>query len=128
MAAFIRKNNLVDELQALNWASFARQYNGPSYKVNKYDTKMARAYAEFGGTNLSVTGDPMFLRLGHSGAEVREMQVMLRRAGYPLIIDGDFGPATKRSVMGFQRDSGLTVDGIVGPATWSALDSIAGRA
>lgn len=36
-------------------------------------------------------------------------------------IDGDFGPVTKSAVEQFQTDSGLTIDGIVGPATWAAL-------
>src|SRR5438093_13714446 len=36
-------------------------------------------------------------------------------------IDGSFGPDTKQAVESFQSGSGLTVDGIVGPATWAAL-------
>lgn len=40
---------LVRALQQRNWAKFAEVYNGPGYKANKYDTKMASAYAQFGG-------------------------------------------------------------------------------
>jgi peptidoglycan hydrolase-like protein with peptidoglycan-binding domain len=36
-------------------------------------------------------------------------------------IDGVFGPKTKDSVKSFQEGEGLTVDGIVGPATWGAM-------
>jgi len=43
-AAFLKANNLVQPLKDLNWAKFARGYNGPGYKKNKYDTKMAAAY------------------------------------------------------------------------------------
>jgi len=32
-------------LQTLDWPTFARLYNGPDYKKNDYDTKMAGAYA-----------------------------------------------------------------------------------
>lgn len=42
---FIRANGLADELQRLDWAGFARRYNGPSYATNQYDTRMAEAYA-----------------------------------------------------------------------------------
>ncbi len=31
-------------LKALDWATFARRYNGPKYKENKYDTKLKTAF------------------------------------------------------------------------------------
>ena len=46
-------------------------------------------------------------------------------------IDGDFGTATEKAVKEFQRDAGLTQDGICGPKTWAALkaavDKISGK-
>src|SRR5664280_3322498 len=33
----------------------------------------------------------------------------------------DFGPETTTAVQDFQREFGLTVDGVVGPVTWAAL-------
>ncbi len=36
-------------------------------------------------------------------------------------IDGIFGQNTKNSVIIFQKQNGLTADGVVGPRTWSAL-------
>ena len=44
---FIKTNKLDGALRAKNWASFARGYNGPGYAQNKYDTKMATAYAKW---------------------------------------------------------------------------------
>lgn len=36
-------------------------------------------------------------------------------------IDGNFGAATEAAVKDFQSGNGLTVDGVVGPQTWSKL-------
>lgn len=49
MCRFIRVNGLVDELQRQDWAGFARRYNGPRYRQNLYDHKLAQAYLAFGG-------------------------------------------------------------------------------
>ena len=38
---------LVKALKALDWATFARIYNGSAYKENKYDVKMDQAYKTF---------------------------------------------------------------------------------
>jgi peptidoglycan hydrolase-like protein with peptidoglycan-binding domain len=35
--------------------------------------------------------------------------------------DGRFGPVTARSVRKYQRNAGLTVDGVVGPKTWGHM-------
>ena len=37
--------------------------------------------------------------------------------------DGSFGAETLNAVKNFQKDHGLTVDGIVGKNTWVALES-----
>lgn len=65
------------------------------------------------------------IRRGNRNTYVKECQTMLQQLGYNLGIcgiDGDFGSATLAAVEMFQREHGLTVDGIVGPATWAALD------
>jgi len=46
-AAYLKANNLVKPLQDLDWATFARGYNGSGYKENQYDTKMASAYKRY---------------------------------------------------------------------------------
>ena len=46
--AFIRANPaLHTALRELRWATFARLYNGPDYRANLYDARLARAYARY---------------------------------------------------------------------------------
>jgi hypothetical protein len=61
------------------------------------------------------------IKKGAKGDLVVWAQEHLISAGYRLGVDGGFGRNTRRAVLGFQRARGLTADGIVGPATWSAL-------
>lgn len=49
-AAFLRANNMVDEIQRRDWAGFARLYNGPAYAQSQADTRIANAYARIMGT------------------------------------------------------------------------------
>ena len=49
------------------------------------------------------------------------MQYLLNDHGSHLTVDGDFGPLTAAAVRAFQTSHGLTVDGIVGDQTWTAL-------
>jgi hypothetical protein len=67
---------------------------------------------------------PSTLRIGSRGFEVAVVQVQLNRKGTPspnLKVDAHFGPLTKAAVVAFQRRSGLSDDGIVGPLTHAAL-------
>jgi len=64
------------------------------------------------------------LRRGDKGAVVKRMQEELLQRGYDLGkwgADGSFGDQTYKAVVAFQKDSGLTPDGICGPRTWDAL-------
>lgn len=47
MVTFIRKSGLADEARRGDWAGFARGYNGPGYKKNGYDRKLAKAFARY---------------------------------------------------------------------------------
>ena len=65
---------------------------------------------------------PRTLRRGSKGEDVRQLQDLLRRAGFdPGATDGDFGPNTEVAVRGFQRAHNLVPDGIAGPLTIAAL-------
>lgn len=41
---FLRTNGLDKYLRNKDWAQFARHYNGPGYKENRYDEKLESAY------------------------------------------------------------------------------------
>lgn len=42
---FLAANGLIAALKRLDWAAFARGYNGTAYRKNKYDEKLAAAHA-----------------------------------------------------------------------------------
>jgi peptidoglycan hydrolase-like protein with peptidoglycan-binding domain len=79
------------------------------------------------------TSDRPTLQQGSTGDDVKLLQMKLRhvrerahdidKAGRARI-DGIFGPLTRQDVMDFQGDTGLKADGIAGPKTWDALDTI----
>ncbi len=61
-------------------------------------------------------------KYGSSGSEVRSIQTRLTELGYfSGKVDGIFGSQTKNAVIKFQKDYGLTADGIVGSNTLKAL-------
>lgn len=69
----------------------------------------------------SAPAYPMLLRRGSKGNFVRQFQQRLRDRGWKIDVDGIFGPKTEEIVRAFQKEKGLTVDGLVGPNTWRAF-------
>ncbi len=81
------------------------------------------------GIRESYPGAP--LSFGSSGEPVRSIQVKLNRISknYPAIpkipfVDGSYQAATERAVRAFQEIFNLAPDGIVGRATWNAINRI----
>ncbi|MBR5125203.1 MAG: peptidoglycan-binding protein [Oscillospiraceae bacterium] len=104
-------------LQGYNSTQIIRSYYGNVDIVNN---------APVQGITSSYPGTP--LRRGTTGPSVVTIQVELNRISqnYPAIpkvpsVDGIFGARTEASVRKFQEVFDLTVDGIVGKATWYAL-------
>ncbi len=86
-----------------------------SYEVEE-NTKEDNNYS----CNISL---PM-LSNGSIGDTVRTLQTLLISFGYSCGwygVDGEFGDATKKATMQFQKDNGIEVDGVVGEITWSKL-------
>lgn len=63
------------------------------------------------------------LTTGSKGESVKWLQYELNEHGANLTIDGVFGKQTKLAVLLFQKDHGLTQDGIAGPKTFAALQN-----
>lgn len=64
------------------------------------------------------------LSKGDKGAQVKSLQILLIGYGYKCGsagADGDFGDATYKAVVKFQKAKGLTADGVVGSLTWNKL-------
>lgn len=62
------------------------------------------------------------LRNGARGDDVRALQQLLKDQNYLKgNVDGQFGNQTKTAVMAFQKDAGLTIDGIAWPETIQKL-------
>lgn len=65
-------------------------------------------------------GNPT-LSLGDSGTPIAKLQERLNVWGANLTVDSNFGPKTLTAVKNFQAAHHLITDGVVGPATWTAL-------
>ncbi|MFK7902000.1 MAG: N-acetylmuramidase domain-containing protein, partial [Nitratireductor sp.] len=132
MVRFIKKSKIDKYIENEDWAAFARAYNGAGYRQNKYDTKLAKAYAKYRileNTNVRQLvkqkrdnrNSQYQLKLGSYGEAVVALQRDLRACGFVIEVDGDFGPITRRAVIAFQKANGLVLDGIVGPKTFEMM-------
>ena len=138
MARFIQKSGLVSKLNSQDWAGFARTYNGPGYRKNQYDRKLAAAFARYqrilegqGSVGNDATADDEFfnkkplLKMRSRGRAVRVLQRLIADKSNTLLVDGKFGRQTRLAVECFQKENGLLVDGIVGAKTWLQLSHYA---
>jgi cell wall-associated NlpC family hydrolase len=76
----------------------------------------------FSLTFASVVSASNFYEEGDQGQEIVLIQKRLLSLGYELgSADGDYGSATESAVRAYQKEKGLTPDGVVGPSTYQAL-------
>ena len=64
----------------------------------------------------------MFLKKGSQNSSVTKLQQELKDLGYGVgALDSIFGPRTEGAVLKYQKDKGLSIDGVVGDETWNSL-------
>lgn len=87
-------------------------------------TTVSTAPRATGGSSTSPwTGGGGYMRLGVTGVrwDVALVQQKLQTLGYPITVDGRFGPQTNHVLIDFQKKNCLVPDGVVGPATHAKL-------
>jgi len=93
MAGFMRSQKLDAKLRALDWAGFARGYNGVNFWQNQYDVKLKASFEKFS------SGIGRDLR-------ARAAQAALLFLGYkPGDPDGVVGQNTRGAIVAFRRDA-----------------------
>jgi hypothetical protein len=71
-----------------------------------------------------TTNQTKLLRRGSTGIEVSEWQGQLNQVRSAIIeVDGIFGQNTDAATRDFQRDAGISADGIVGPQSRAAMQA-----
>jgi hypothetical protein len=88
--------------------------------IRTFETQCRQYFIFFVKQQLEEPKLPV-LKRGAKNQHVKKLQELLNKAGYKLVVDGDFGAITEGAVRDFQRTRGLVVDGIVGPKTWNKL-------
>ncbi|MFI5957758.1 peptidoglycan-binding protein [Cryptosporangium sp. NPDC051539] len=104
----------------------------PAAAATPQCTRSGTEYGAYGYLIIPVSSggsSSCWLAQGSVSSAVTALQQVLNcngKAGTPLSVDGDFGPATKNAVIGYQRwinsvGGNLAVDGVYGPNTEDAI-------
>lgn len=133
---FLKAAGLDDDLRRHDWPKVARGYNGPGYRKNNYDAKMAQAFLKWQripdtkwdpdlGKPVPKNPTPKPVQRNLSRALIEEYQERLKSLGgyYGGRIDGIWGLNTTGAIAAFQHNNGLPVTGDFDPATVDALMS-----
>jgi hypothetical protein len=109
MARFIRANGLAGALRMHDWPRFASGYNGPTYRINNYDTRLAAVYEQMS-------------RGAMPDLRVRAARVYLSFLGYdPHGVDGIMGRMTRAAMNDCQAACAMPLTDNVDDATFGAL-------
>jgi len=125
--SLLKHMGIADDLKAHNWAVVARVWNGPGYAKNKYDTKMAAAFAKWAKiADTPFDGSPA----GKTDkTTVRVVQERLKELGYTEVgnPDGKMGKLTKTAILAFRNENDLPVTDVINDDLLRALDTASPR-
>lgn len=97
--------------------------------VSTYQEQQGLRIDGFAGSQtwaaLKTTVQPgtRILKLGDTGADVYELQGLLRVNGYEVTRDGIFGTETQAATIAFQQRYQINADSVVGAVTWRILQA-----
>lgn len=111
MIRFILNAGIADALRRHQWEVVARVYNGPSYAVHGYHTRLAKAYAKWSKIKDTDWKPDQSDAAPITGSELVSVQKKLRALGYTEVgtPDGKWGTKTRAAVLGFRADHGLPI-------------------
>lgn len=120
----LKHMGIADDLKAHRWAVVARVWNGPGYAKNKYDIKIADAFAKWSNikdTPYDASASAPFAsvsppRLYTDKIHVRIVQEELYEKGYTEVgskkpdgsFDGSLGTMTKGAILLSKSENGFT--------------------
>ncbi|MER8530099.1 N-acetylmuramidase domain-containing protein [Mesorhizobium sp. M0598] len=107
--------NVDDDLCAHRWPVVAETWNGPDYKKNRYDSKLATAYAKWQrlkdtpyapGNAVPEPFAPAVPAVGKD--TIARVQQQLKHLGYTEVggVDGKVGTMTATAVRAFRAENG----------------------
>jgi hypothetical protein len=109
LASFLHSTGVDESLRGHRWADFARQYNGPSYAANNYDSQLDHFFEIYSSGPLP-------------SLQIRAVQILLNYAGYDVgRVDGIVGQRTQAAISHYQSANELPVTGNIDDALIAKL-------
>ena len=112
-------NAMTDELVRLDQSL---QDTRAALQAQEGKGEVSESPATISGMGVAVGG----MYRTPSGFEIPSVNIQkaLKKAGYYNgALDGKVGPGTRDAIAAFQKDNGLTADGVCGRGTWAKLKS-----
>lgn len=122
--AFQKRNGLTADGIA-GPATLKKLYSSSAVKAGDSTSGSGSGSSGSGSSGSSETlKTNQSLKPGDSSSQVRAMQNRLKELGYYTnTVDGQYGYSTRQAVLAFQKNNGLTQDGIAGEATLKKMVS-----